>query len=60
MTRKNIPYYRKLTNHEINALMHHNINAVCDKFAFWTHKISAVLQKVHCECMKLTQIGEVE
>ena len=26
-------------------LMRHNINAVCEKFAFWKHKIKAVLQK---------------
>ena len=26
-------------------LMRHNINAVCEKFAFWKHKINAVLQK---------------
>ena len=40
-------------------LMRHNINAVCEKFAFWKHKINAVLQKkIHCGCMKLTRIGE--
>ena len=38
-----LPYHRKLTNHEINAS--YNINAVCEKFAFWKHKINAVLQK---------------
>ena len=40
--------------------MRHNINAVCEKFAFWKHKINAVLQKNNCGCMKLTRIGEVE